>query len=310
MTLAYFPDGVENPENLARITEAARLLGGVVTDVVRGDLIAVENAPGARSVYGGRPATSDVTLAVGNEKRGLSRGVLSSARTVVEIPTESRTVRTLNVAAAAAVAGWYVLRGSGPQAQSTNPENRRPTVLVVGDDHVEVGSTLRSLAAFGWQHVLLVDRGAGWFDGSHGVRREARAAARAFKNPLRVRRAALDDLAAFEEIVVVDRSEGQSVINRERLSRGRRQAVVLGASPDEVEAAAPGRVRVASLGLERVERSPLRLEGSIALAEIARQVGRRSPRGTGPAARRGYRLDLDVDTEVELLVEEADLLWF
>jgi hypothetical protein len=48
-------------------------------------------------------------------------------------------VTTLNVAPAAAVAAWYVLRGSGQQARAARPELRRPGLLLVGDDHVEVG---------------------------------------------------------------------------------------------------------------------------------------------------------------------------
>jgi SpoU rRNA Methylase family len=143
LNLALLPDGVENAANLDRIADAARLLGASCSDSVDGRLIAVDNAPGAREIYGRRPLRGAATLAVGNERRGLSRSLLASADETVVIPTFSRTVTTLNVAAAAAVAGWYILRGSGPQAQTTRTENRRPALLLVGDDHVEVGSSLR-----------------------------------------------------------------------------------------------------------------------------------------------------------------------
>src|SRR5881398_2476115 len=80
----------------------------------------------------------------------------------------------------------------------------RPSLFLVGDDHVEVGSSLRSAAAFGFRDVLLEDRGAGWFSGSANVRREARAAARRHKNPLRVHPATLGESATrYEEIVLV-----------------------------------------------------------------------------------------------------------
>ena len=79
-------------------------------------------------------------------------------------------------ASAAAVAGWYVLRGSGEQARSRHPAKRLPSVLLSGADHVEVELS-RSAAAFGLSEAWLEDIGASWFQGEHGRRREARAAA-------------------------------------------------------------------------------------------------------------------------------------
>ncbi|MFN7972999.1 MAG: TrmH family RNA methyltransferase [Acidobacteriota bacterium] len=277
MTLSFQADGVENPANLARIEGAARLLGGVCSSEVLGELIAVENARGARSIYGRKPLRGDATLALGNEKRGLSHRVLSEAAETVAIPTESRTVTTLNVAAAAAVAGWYVLHGSGPQARGGQTEKGRPVLLAIGDDHVEVGSTLRSAAAFGFQDVLLDDRGAGWFDGPSGARREAMAAARRHKNPIRVYEGALDVAARFEQVVFLLPSGHEGSAQRERLAHGRRQLIVIGGGAADLAAMDPERTRVASLGLEPVERPPLRLVASILLAEISRQVGRRLP---------------------------------
>jgi hypothetical protein len=130
--LTLLADGVENPANRERIAEAAALLGGQLCASVLGRLIAVENTPTASSVYGRRPARAAITLAVGNERRGVSRRLLAAAGETVVIPTLSRTVSTLNVAAAAAVAGWYVSRGSGGQARRPHPECRRPMVLISG----------------------------------------------------------------------------------------------------------------------------------------------------------------------------------
>jgi tRNA C32,U32 (ribose-2'-O)-methylase TrmJ len=189
VTLGIFADHIENPANLDRIADAAKLLGATCDLSIAGRLIAVENSRGARPVYGRAPLRDRATIAVGNERRGLSRTLIERADETVVIPTQSRTVTTLNVASAAAVAGWYVLHGSGPQNLAQRPEHRRPSVLIVGEDHVEVGSTLRSAAAFGFHDVLLDDRGGGWFKGSAATRREARAAARRHKNPLRIHRA-------------------------------------------------------------------------------------------------------------------------
>jgi tRNA G18 (ribose-2'-O)-methylase SpoU len=200
---------------------------------------------------------------LGNERRGLSRKTLAAAHETLVIPTLSRTVTTLNVATAAAVAAWYVLRGSGRQARGARPELRRPGLLLVGDDHVEVGSSLRSAAAFGYRDVLLDDCGAGWFEGPASMRREARAAARRHKNPLRVHRATLDDAARFDEILLVTPSGGGTPLQRERLARGRRQLIVVGVAPDDMTNLAPDRVQIASLGLEPVERAPLRLSSEL-----------------------------------------------
>jgi tRNA G18 (ribose-2'-O)-methylase SpoU len=309
LTLTLFADGVDNPANLARIEDAAQLLGVRCSPSISGHLIAIENAPDAREVYGRQPLRREVTLAVGNERRGLSRAVLAAADETVVIPTLSRTVTTLNVAAAAAVAAWYVMRGSGPRASAARPESRRPALLLVGDDHVEVGSSLRSAAAFGFRDVLLDDRGAGWFEGPAAVRREARAAARRHKNPLRVHRATLDSAVRFDEVVLVTSCGRGAPLQRERLTHGRRQLIIVGTQPGELATPASARVRVASLQLEPIERAPLRLVASIVLAEIARQVGRRRP-APGPrprAAKYEKALELAPAGDV-LLVEPYRLL--
>jgi len=310
VTLAVFADGVENPANLDRIADAARLLGATRADTVSGHLIAVENSRGARSVYGRNPLNGAATIAVGNERRGVSAHVLDRADETLVIPTMSRTVTTLNVAAAAAVAGWYVIRGSASQAMAARPDHRRPALLIVGDDHVEAGSTLRSAAAFGFRDVLLEDRGAGWFEGTAAVRREARAAARSHKNPLRIHRADLRSAARFEEIVLVSAFGTAPPLRRERLIRGQRQIVVIGAAPDELSTIASDRLRVTTLDLVPTPRPPLRLVASIVLAEIARQVGRRRPTPGRPAPRPPtYETALDLASPSETrLVDASELL--
>jgi tRNA G18 (ribose-2'-O)-methylase SpoU len=275
LTLTIFADGVENAANLARLEDAARLLGTACSQEVEGRLIAVENTDDAREIYGRRPLRERATLAVGNERRGLSTRTLERADETLVIPTQSRTVRTLNVAAAAAVAGWYVLRGSGLQARARRPDVRRPALLIVGSDHVEVGSSLRSAAAFGFRDVLLDDRGAGWFEGSAATRREARAAARRHKNPLRVHRATTADLERFDDVLAVLASGRRVSLQHKPLARGRRQLVVVGLDADEVNELAAARLEVASLELRPGVSAPLRFVASITLAEIARQVGRR-----------------------------------
>jgi hypothetical protein len=323
VALRFLAESVENPANRERIADLAVLLGASCTAITDGRLIAVENTPQAREVYGRQPLRGHATLALGHERRGLPRAMLAAADETVVIPTLSPTVTTLNVAAAAAVAGWYVLRGSGPQARAAQPARRHPAVLLSGDDHVEVGSSLRSAAAFGLREVFLDDRGAQWFDGPHGQRREARAAARRHKNPLRVRRAPPAFTAGFDEIVVVNPWGPGRALNRQPLTRGRRQAVVIGAAAQQLEAfpadvigaaaaqlkAFPAdRVRVATLGLRESARVPLRLTASITLAEIARQAGR--PAARAPAPRRpAYEREVKLAADGELLIlDPATLL--
>jgi tRNA C32,U32 (ribose-2'-O)-methylase TrmJ len=310
LELRLFADGVENPANRARIADVADLLGAVCVSAPDGHLIAVENVNGAQSVYGRRALRQTATLAVGNERRGLSRAVLAAANETVAIPTLSRTVNTLNVAAAAAVAGWYVARGSGPQAVRPHPERRRPAVVISGDEHVEIGSSLRSAAAFGFREIHLDDRSGGWFAGDHHRRREARAAARRHKNPLRVRRASVELTSRFDEVVAVTPAGPGARLARETLTRGRRQLIVVGCLVDDVLRTSRVNVREASLGLEAVVEPPLRLIASIVLAEVARQVGQPATR---PPARvsRGPRYDRELELVADgemLLIEPEQLL--
>jgi tRNA G18 (ribose-2'-O)-methylase SpoU len=309
LELRLLADGVENPANRARIADVAALLGGVCVSSPEGHLIAVENAAAARSVYGRRALRGTATLAVGNERRGLSRAILMAADETVLIPTLSRAVTTLNVAAAAAVAGWYVTRGSGPQAVRPHPEKRRPSVLLAGEDHIEVGSSLRSAAAFGFREVFLEDRGEGWFGGEHHRKREARAAARRHKNPLRVQRGSIELAERFEEVVVITSTGPGTKLSREQLTRGRRQLVVIGMPSEDVTKLPAARVRVASLSLETAAATPLRIVASIALAEIARQVGQPAARPREPASRGPrYNRDLKLVADGEMLLIEPDQL--
>ncbi|MFY1691095.1 TrmH family RNA methyltransferase [Plantactinospora sp. WMMB782] len=203
-------DGVENPANAEALAEAARMfavpcgfrdsrglaahlpdLSTVTTAALLGGadpLIAVDNTPGAESVYRAGPLRGRASIVVGNERRGIRPDVLRAAARTVQIPMPGRGVNTLNVATAAAVALYYLLDAHGRrQARAPRPESHRPTLLLAAPrDHVEAGSSLRSAAAFGWQTVMADDREKVWFGTPRPIRAEARAAARSHRNPLRV----------------------------------------------------------------------------------------------------------------------------
>lgn len=292
-------DRIENPGNVAALQDAAALFGwrcafldpcassSAAARVTAEELaafaplVALENAPGAAEVYGFRPPPGPrLGLVVGNERAGVSRDVLALAARTVEIPLASRRLNTLNVAAAAAVGLYYLSRdGGGRQRVRSQPERHRPEVLFMApDDAVELGSSLRSAGAFGWSRVLVEDTRGVWFGGDRATQSLGRGAARRGRNELRVVPAAPDRHHAFDEAIVVTAGDEGEPLHRIDLARGRGQLVVLANGAID----APGRlartVRVASLGLRGDGARRLRLVASIALAEVARQVGVRGAR--------------------------------
>jgi tRNA G18 (ribose-2'-O)-methylase SpoU len=86
----------------------------VVTDRLLGEwlpIVVVENRPGAVLVYDAGLPPGRPTIVVGSERRGVRGDVSRAASRCVEIPMGSRRVNTLNVAAAAAVALFYLTGG-------------------------------------------------------------------------------------------------------------------------------------------------------------------------------------------------------
>lgn len=339
MTLALpalVGDGIENPHNALTMTHAARLFGwschfrdraglaegwpaelGPIPSWVDtagleagcSGLLALDNAEGAVPIYGHRPGKpSGLGLVVGNERRGIAPDLLRAARERVVVPMASRRVNTLNVAAASAVGLYYLSRGGGgKQFVRSDPNAKRPELLLLGgDDHLELGSTIRSAAAFGWRRAFVEDRGGVWFGCDRVTRSEGRAAARRGKNEIRLVPTASDRTYAFEQACVVSLSEGQPLA-RTNLARGPRQLVVL-ADESHVRCAAEETVRLArEVRIVRVEtpqaaeRVPyhFRVVATIALAEVARQVGVRAPKG-----RRRPRPPI-YERALEVLLEEA-----
>lgn len=297
-------DGVENPANAAALAEAARMfavpcsfrdsrglaghfpdLSTVDTEALLGSvgpLIAVDNTPGAESVYRARPPRPGASIVVGNERRGIRPDVLRAAAKTVQIPMPGHGVNTLNVATAAAVALYYLLDAHGrrhPRAPS--PESHRPAVLLAAPrDHVEAGSSLRSAAAFGWPAVTVDDREKVWFGTPRPVRAEARAAARSHRNPLRVIPAG-DALPPAGRVVVCAPEVDGPPLHRADLTGAGTVLVI----PDGDGWNAPPGAEFARVAVPG-EPGRYRLRTGIVLAEAARQLGiRRS--GAARPARRG-----------------------
>jgi hypothetical protein len=299
-------DAIENPGNVLALRETAALFGwdcAFGSKEVPFDLgpfspvVALENEDGAASIHGFRVPLERLVLVVGNERRGIGRDVLARADHVVKIPLASRRVNTLNVAAAAAAALASLVRGGGGKLHDrADPARNRPDLLLLGgDDPVELGSAIRSAAAFGWERLLVDDRHGIWFDPDRVTRSEGRGAARRGKNPIRVVRVPAGSRLPYDEACLVSALPGGEPLHRASLARGPRQLVVLAderASPFEAfEGSVAGRVRHVSLDLPGVPR--FRLSATIALAEIARQVGQRLRPGGGRAKPAGYALELE-----------------
>ena len=309
---ALIGDGIENPWNARVMQAAAGMFGwdclfrdrgglarawteagleGAPSDIAReavrsgySPVIAFDNAKGADVLYGFRPGGSGpLAVVVGNERRGIGGDMMAVADRCVQVPMVSRRINCLNVAAAAGVAMYYLARGGGGRLHTrSDPARNRPELLFLGPgDHVELGSSIRSAAAFGWNRLFVEDRAGVWFGVERGVRAEGRAAARRARNSIRVIPTAAGRDFAFEEVCIVTcRREGVP-LHRANLARGSRQLVVI---PDEsaVDGTAEafdrlGRsVRLVHLTLPESEFTyHYRIVATIALAEVARQVGRR-----------------------------------
>jgi hypothetical protein len=314
-------DSIENPANALVMKDAAKMFGAACRfrdtkglnqidgSIGLGDepfltiepeqiselhsrVVAFDNLPGASEVYGYQ-AGSDFGVMVGNERRGLSYECGKHATDKVHVPMFSRRINCLNVAAASAVALYYLCgTGVGRMAVRGEPGNRRPEVLLLGPgSHVEVGSAIRSIAGFGWNRVFIEDRKQMWFGCDRAVRSEGRAAARRGKNEILCIPCPVDASHAFSRVTVVTTRNTGTPVHRVNLARGPNQLIVI---PDEsyVDCAAEEwfrlgkEVEFAQLQVPVVEFPyHYRLIATIALAEVSRQVGRR-PTTKGPPSLR------------------------
>jgi len=321
-------DAIEQPANAQALLDAAAMYGveclfrdsrglasawsveraghALPTVDTLGPVVAVENAPGAESVFTAGPLDgSQPSIVVGNERRGIRPDVLRMALKCFHIPMAGQGVNTLNVAAAAAVAMYYLLGARDRRRPRTGrPERHRPSLLLLGpSDHVEAGSALRSAAAFGWRTVGLDDRDKVWFGTPRPVRNEARAAARSHRNPLRV--VPMEGSSEFARVIVAGARVNGPPLHRVDLAGGPGTLLVI---PDEATvwrrpAQSRPAVEFARVALPDPSAAyRYRLVASIVLAEVARQlgVGTRAP----ASARTGdYRSELVFGP-----VEDADLV--
>lgn len=314
-------DGVENPANARALLDVAAMFGvhclfrdtrdlagrwhgeplaGTDLGELRTrPIVAVENTPGAGSVFTARLPAGRPSIVVGNERRGIRPDLLAAAGSSVQIPTSGRGINTLNVAAAAAVAMYYLLGAVGRRSPRTSrAEARRPAVLFAGPgDHVEAGSALRTAAAFGWRTVGLDDREKVWFGTPRPVRTEGRAAARSHRNPLRVVPGGSVD--GHGRVIVAGTRVAGPPLHRVDLT-----GALLVIPDEETGGYAGGATEFARVDLPGGGHR-YRLVASIVLAEAARQLGIR-PAG-GPAGR-PVRARFAHESTLALTPPDADLV--
>lgn len=254
--------------------------------------VAFDNLPGAAELYGYKLGP-DFSVMVGNERRGLSYECAKLATDKVQVPMLSRRVNCLNVAAASAVALYYLCGTRvGAMAVRGEPNNRRPEVLLLGPgDHVELGSTIRSCAGFGWGRVFIEDRNQVWFGCERAIRSEGRAGARRGKNEILCIPCPPGADHGFSTVTIITTKPLGAPLHRVNLARGSSQLVVI---PDEknVDHSAETwsrlgkEIELAHLQIPATEYDyHYRLPATIALAEISRQVGRRPAVKAPPALR-------------------------
>ena len=133
LSVTLVGDGIENPANALTMIHAAAMFGAecrfrdtkgltqsagsspgetlktiTSTEIqaLHSRIIAFDNLPGARDVYGFH-AGRDFAVLMGNERRGLSHEFASFATDRVQVPMLSRRINCLDVAAASAVALYY-----------------------------------------------------------------------------------------------------------------------------------------------------------------------------------------------------------
>jgi hypothetical protein len=282
-------------------------------------LLAAENHPAAQHVYGFRPpAQGNHALLVGNEAKGLRRPTLKQAHALLEIPLLSKNLNCLNVAAAAAVLLYYLnLEAPLPLPKRTlsSVQKHRPDLLLISSqDHMELGSALRSACAFGWEHVFLLDRGNAWYACDRKIKSEGRGAARRGRNPLRVVPYDQEMPPEYRKIIVVTRAAQGKSLPALSLT-GSDVLIVL---EDEAHSAAPwlppysSRTELLYAALPPIspDRYHYRQMASIALAEIARQLGWPDSEGIYLRSRKQrYRRAVEAE-ETEILLDLEDLRLF
>ena len=301
-------------------------------------LLGVENRQDAHNIYALKPPVlQNRALVVGNKAKGLRRRTLKQTHAVAEIPMVSQNINCLNVAAAAAIILYYLSvneQRHAPLGQSARTLNAlqkaRPDILLLGGhDFMELGSVVRSACAFGWERVFLADRHNAWYACDRLMKSEGRGAARRGRNPIKVIPCPADLLAHYKTVVVVTceretgvphKPAGTSPLHQVQLTK-RPDGPVLIVLPDEsanaqdwmdwLQAAREQHCVIhAHLPAIASSQYHYRQSASIALAEVARQLGKTDGKGIYlHTKKQRYQKALEV-TDTADWIELEDLRMF
>lgn len=248
-------------------------------------VLALDNWKNAHVLYGYElPTNVSAAVIAGNERRGISREMTEVASHAISIPMISRQLNCINVAAAGAVALYYLSHGfKGKMQIRSEPQKKRPEIILVGGtNHAELGSAIRSTAAFGWNRAFIEDRRNVWFGCDRVTKSQGRAAARRGRNQIRLIPCKSEHQYLFREAVVITRKDLGVSLPKADLCRGAQQAIVI-ADESEIDIESEDWKRVAEMvSFAQIETKNrdfayhFRHFSSIALAEVSRQVGQKA----------------------------------
>lgn len=276
-------------------------------------VLALDNWKNAHVLYGYElPSNASAAVIAGNERRGISREMTDVATHAISIPMISRQLNCINVAAAGAVALYYLSHGLRGRMQiRSEPQKKRPEIVIVGgENHAELGSAIRSTAAFGWNRAFIEDRSSVWFGCDRVTKSEGRAAARRGRNQIRLIPCKRKHQYYFREAVIITTKDLGVALPKADLCRGAKQAIVIADESNinvESEDWTGVAEKVSFAQIEtKVKDVPYHFRhlSSIALAEVSRQVGQKAlwkPTKQGPLYESSLKLLSDeVGEEVSL----------
>jgi tRNA(Leu) C34 or U34 (ribose-2'-O)-methylase TrmL len=242
-------------------------------------LLAVENHARARSIYEYRPPRGKrLAMVVGNERKGLDRKVSRMADVMLEIPMRPRHGISLNVASAAAAA-LYQLLGAAEAGRHKRTRGLHRPELIFWEPHdaADLGTSLRSAYALGWDSARVVDTHRVWFGADRATLAQGRGAARRHKTSIRVR--PLDPGApaeTFDVALLLASGVGGTPVRRLRLPERGSCALVFSDSAVTAEAMMRLARECWTVSLDDEPATPadapLRIFSAIALTEVARVV--------------------------------------
>lgn len=297
--LTLIGDDIDNPFNIDAMIHAAEMFDSSCLFVKEvpdeglsisieeiadtySPVLALDNWKNSQILYGYvLPDDVDAALITGNERRGISHEMKAIATQAVSIPMISKELNCINVAAASAVGMYYLSQGFRGRMQTrAAPQKKRPEILfIAGSDHAELGSAIRSAAAFGWNRTFIEDRNNVWFGCDRVTRSQGRAAARRGRNSIRLVPCKSDHKYLFREAIIVTTKALGAPLHKSDLAKGPNQILVI-ADEKDIDVQAENWQRVADNVSYAQIQIPARTFtyhyrhlASIALAEASRQVG-------------------------------------